>query len=162
MECPVEHGKGIDLIVAYGLRTLDPETEILFEQHMALCSACRQVADAQRHVWSALDAWTPVPVSSDFDQKLFRRIAEEEQGAWWRRLLGANWSWRPAMPVAAACAALIAVVLLKSPWSQPATEMHVQPNLQIEQVQHALDDLEMLKLVDVETTADRAPAAEDL
>lgn len=161
-ECPIEDGKGAELILAYAARTLDPQMELAFEEHMRICEDCRRMAAAQREVWSALDSWTPAPVSQDFDEKLFRRIAEEEQSTWWRRLWGASWSWRPAMPVAAACAVLAAIVLLRNPAPSPAPVVPVQPKVQIEQVEHALDDMDLLRNIGVELPADQNKSTEKM
>jgi len=161
-ECPLENANSAELIVAYGARTLDPEAEAAFERHMATCAHCRELATAQREVWSAMDAWTPAPISEDFDRKLYQRIATEEQGTWWQRALRANWSWRPAMPVAAACAVLVAAFLLRSPAPPPSPQSQNQPSLEIEQVQHALDDIEMLKKLGVEVPAEQGGAPEKI
>jgi anti-sigma-K factor RskA len=162
-ECPLENGNSAELIVAYGAGTLTPEMEAALERHMASCANCRELAAAQREVWSVMDAWTPAPISSNFDQKLYQRIATEEQGTWWQRVFRANWSWRPAMPVAAACAVLVAAFLLRSP-APPASspQSQGQPSLQIEQVQHALEDIEMLKKLGVETPSDKAGSSEQI
>ena len=159
-ECPLENGNAAELIVAYGAGTLAAETKEAFERHLSACANCREMASAQREVWSALDAWTPAAISSNFDEKLYQRIAMEEQGTWWQRVLRANWSWRPAMPAAAACAALIAAFLLRSPANLSTPQSPNQPKLQIEQVEHALDDIEMLKKLGVESATDTAGAPE--
>ena len=157
MGCPIEDNGG-ELIVAYCARTLAPGQQIELEQHLASCTRCREMAEAQQAVWSALDAWTPTVVSPNFDLRLFQRIETEERRAWWRRWLPENWSWRPAVPVAAACAALIATFLLKS----PALRQEPQPQLQIEQVEHALDDMDMLKQLSMESAPDNARPAEKI
>jgi len=162
-ECPLEKGNNADLIVAYGARTLDPRTEAEFELHLAGCEKCRELASAQSEVWNAMDAWQPASISSDFDRKLYQRIAAEEQSTWWQLLLRANWSWRPAMPVAAACAVVVAAFLLTNPAPTPAPpEAQNQPKLQIEQVQHALDDIEMLKKLGVEISADKPGSSKQI
>jgi anti-sigma factor RsiW len=145
MECPQQNDAGVELIIAYAARTLDPANEAAFERHLKVCASCREMAAAQRTVWSALDELTPLPVSSNFDAKLYQRIAEEQQYTWWQRLFGANWSWRPAMPVAAACAVLIVALLVKNSGPTVVPQTQSQPNLQIEQVERALDDMDMLK-----------------
>jgi anti-sigma factor RsiW len=162
MECPLENSSGAELMVAYGAGALSPETEAALETHLAVCVKCREMAAAQKAVWSALDVWTPVPVSANFDQQLYQRIAAEERGAWWRRLFRANWSWRPAMPVAAACAVLIAAFLLKSPAPKEQPQSENPPKLQIEQVEHALDDIDMLKQLGVESVSDKARSSEQM
>ncbi len=161
-ECPLENGNGTELIVAYGARKLAPEAEAAFVRHMASCSKCREMASAQQAVWSALDAWTPEPVSSNFDQRLYQRIAADERGTWWQRLIRADWSWRPAMPVAAACAVMLAAFLIQRPASAPAPQSQSQPRVRIEQVQRALDDIEMLKQLGVESAPEKASSSEKM
>jgi len=151
--CPLEIGNAGELVLAYGARTLTPDQAAAFERHMLSCAGCREMAAAQQAVWSALDAWTPEPISSNFDEKLYQRIVAEEQSPWWRRLFRTNWSLRPAMPVAAACGVLIAAFLLRSPQSVPAPQSPAQPRLRIEQVERALDDIDMLKQLGVESSS---------
>jgi anti-sigma-K factor RskA len=149
MQCPVDY----EMVVSYAAGALSAAEEAALDQHLETCAECRRVVDAQRAVWSALDAWTPAPVSPDFDQKLYRRIAAEEQAGWRTRILrtwpGAHWSWRPAMPLGAACAALIAVFLLQQPAPQHASPVQSTQKVDIEQVERALDDLDMLKQLGV-------------
>ncbi len=162
MGCPVEDAEGEELILAYGANTLAPEQQIELERHLETCASCRERAEAQRAVWRALDEWRPTVVSPDFDERLFRRIGSEQQGAWWQRLFSVNWSWRPAVPVAAACAALVAAFLLKSPALRTEPQSEQPPKLQIEQVEHALDDMEMLKQLGVESAQDKAHPSEKI
>ena len=153
MDCPLKAGKGTEVFVAYSAKTLPVGAERAFQQHLESCADCRRLAHAQNEVWSALDAWTPARVSSDFDAQLYARIAAEEAQPRWRRLLwslsGAdirlNWSWKPAMPVAAACAVLLAAFLLKNPVPEHRPQASVEPQVDIEQVERALDDIDMFK-----------------
>jgi hypothetical protein len=144
MQCPLDP----EMVVSYAAGALEPGAEAALDQHLETCAGCRRMVDAQRAVWAALEAWTPAAVSPDFDQKLYRRIAAEEQAAWWRRALR-TWSWRPAMPLGAVCAALIAVFLLQSPTPPRASPVRATQKVDIEQVERALDDLEMLKQLGV-------------
>ena len=162
MECPIENRDGAELMIAYGAGTLAPETEFALEQHLELCAKCRETARAQKEVWSSLDSWPPAPVSPNFDERLYERIAAEEQSKWWRRLFHANWSWRPAMPVAAACAALIAAFLLKGPANEQGVPAQTLPRPQIEQVERALDDMEMLKQLGVTTAPESSSSSEKI
>jgi anti-sigma factor RsiW len=162
MYCPLGSAEGAELIIGYVARTLDAETDSEFQRHMGTCSNCRDAVAAQQGVWSALEAWHPVPVSPDFDRKLFRRIAEEERGPWWRGIRLPHWWWRPAMPVAAACALLAGAFLLQHPAPKIAQEAQAQPKLEIEQVEHALDDMELLRQLGVEVISDKASAAEKI
>jgi Putative zinc-finger len=149
MECPLRSGQSSELIVGYRARNLNPRAAAAFEQHLKVCSSCRQLSDSQEAVWSALDAWKPQPISPDFDQKLFQRIAEDERLRWWQRVSPAGWSWRPTISVAAACAALLAAFLSRTPANIPSPPAP-RPKFQIEQVEHALDDMDMLKQIGVE------------
>ena len=151
--CTLENENATELVLAYGAQTLDPDQSSAFERHMLSCESCRKLAAAQMAVWSALDAWQPGPISSNFDEKLYQRILTEEQRPWWQRLFRANWSLRPAMPVAAACGVLMAAFLLRSPDPVPAPAATSQPKLRIEQVERALDDIDMLEQLGVETTS---------
>jgi hypothetical protein len=135
MECPLEFGQSAELIVGYGARTLDPETAAAFERHMDSCAACRDLTAAQKAVWAALDDAEPaLHVSPDFDGRLFRRIEKADNRRWW---------WRALVP-AMACLALAAVVLLRQPDPARAPQAPTRPTLQIEQVEHALDDMDLL------------------
>lgn len=162
MECPLRDTGGAQFIIEYGSGTLAPENELAFQRHMILCSKCREIAEAQREVWSALDAWTPAPISQTFNQRLYRRIADEERSAWWQRLFNANWSWRPAMPVAAACAALIVAFLINNPYQDQHIQIQPAPAPQIEQVERALDDMDMLKQLTVTTSGRAASPSEKI
>jgi anti-sigma factor RsiW len=168
MYCPLKGGAGVEVtngaevIVSYVARTLDAEADSEFQRHMGNCPQCREAVAAQQAVWSALDAWLPVPVSPDFDRKLFRRIAEEEHSRWWRGLELPHWWWRPAMPVAAACALLIGAFVLQYPAPRIAQEAQVEPKLEIEQVEHALDDMDLLRQLGVETISDKPGPSEKI
>jgi len=154
MECPLKNGNGDELLVAYSAGSLAPEVEFALDQHLERCESCRSIAEAQRELWAALDSWTALPVSPDFNQRLHQRIAAEERSKGWRRLLQANWSWRPALPLAAVCAALLVAVLLRDPGSERETPVQVVQTPQIEQVERALDDMDMLKQLIVTTPAE--------
>jgi hypothetical protein len=161
MGCPVEDD-GDELIIGYGARTLTPVQQIELERHLELCQRCRELAEAQRAVWSALDAWPTTVVSANFDERLFRRIAMERQSAWRRRWLPTHRSFGPAVPVGVACAALIAAFLLKNPALRTEPPSEHGTSLQIEQVEHALDDMDMLTQLGVESAPDKAHPSEQI
>jgi anti-sigma factor RsiW len=150
MRCPIESGDESEWMVAKEAGSLAPEQEAELEKHLESCARCRELAESQRVVWSALDSWPPVTVSQNFDERLFRRIATEQRQAWWKRWPPMNWSWRPTVPVGVACAVLMAAFLVKSPVLHNESRSRSEPKLQIEQVEHALDDMEMLKQLEVE------------
>jgi len=146
MECPSKSAESSELLIAYVEGSLDRIAERAFERHLDTCQRCREMAASQRELWAALDSWAPVQISPDFDQRLYRRLAEDRiPQPWWQRLLSADWTWRPAMPLAAACIALIAGFMLREPGPGPVQTVVIQPHgPQIEQVESALQDLEML------------------
>jgi len=141
MGCPLEFHQSAELIVGYGARTLDPDAAAEFEQHIHFCAACCHAAAVQKAVWAALDdALDDSPelaVSADFDRRLFRRIRAAENRGWWL--------WRALVP-ASACLALAALFLFRPPDSTRAPQAP-QPTPQIEQVEHALDDLDLLNQI---------------
>jgi anti-sigma factor RsiW len=145
MECPTKSGKGPELFIAYAAQTLPPATLAALERHCGECAECREAAEAQRRVWAALDAFEPEYISSSFDRKLYARIAEEDQ----RR--GIHWSPRPAIPVAAACAFVLAGYLFRTPSAPPPPDPRaaVESRVDIEQVERALDDIDMLQQMGV-------------
>ncbi|HXA64779.1 MAG TPA: zf-HC2 domain-containing protein [Bryobacteraceae bacterium] len=162
MECP-KNSDGAELIVAYAAGMLDSGDQAAFERHLKSCASCRQMAAAQQAVWSALDELSPLPVSSNFDAKLYQRIAEEQQLGWWQHgWFRADWSWRPAMPVAAACVVLIIAFLVKNSGPVITQQEQVQPKLQIEQVERALDDMDMLKQAGVEFAFEKTTPREQI
>jgi len=157
MKCPIETHENAELLLAYCARKLDPETQTLLERHLAVCPACREFQRNQETVWRALDAWDAMPVSSDFDRRLYRRIEEEKAHAsWWSRLVA---PFRPAfalpmmsrgVPLAAtACLLLIAGVILERPNNVTVPEdlatAERMETIQPDQVERTLDDMELLR-----------------
>lgn len=156
MRCPLKAGERVgeayqranEAVLAHGA-DLDNGS---LSPHLKECRECRQVAEAQREVWSKLDAWTPAPVPADFDDRLYARIEAYKQQSWWSRTLAGmtgKWSWKPAMPLAVACTALVAAFLLNSPLPSyvraPGVEVRSESGIDLQQVERALDDLDMLK-----------------
>jgi len=144
MECPRHKA---ELILSYAAGTLDPSAQIEFERHLATCESCRQLLMRQQTVWDALDGWRAAPISSNFSETLFERIAEHEKATWWRRIVEYRWSrmWRPAMPIAAASAAILIAFLVNDPVQTPNFGGSSEPAVSMEQVERALDDMDILK-----------------
>jgi anti-sigma factor RsiW len=153
MECPSKHEDSSELLISYVEGSLEPGAYFAFERHLQVCERCREITEAQRELWAALDSWAPAAISADFDERLYRRIASQESSkiSWW--------TWRPAMPVAAACAALIAVFLLHGPSTEPVGSSSIVQvrGPQIEQVESALEDIEMLKQLGLHSASETAP-----
>lgn len=150
MRCPIQSGEWDELYVGYVARTLPVQTRASLDFHLAECEECRALAAAQSSVWAALDSWEPAEISPHFDAALFERIAFEESHPWYSKWLQ-GWSFRPAMPLMAACAALILALLLHTPAAEPKPDgaKVQQSHVDIEQVERALDDIDMLKQVGV-------------
>jgi anti-sigma factor RsiW len=148
MNCPLETQESSALLLAYSSGRLDSESAVRVQRHLESCSACRQFVEHQAAVWDALDLWEAEPVSADFDRRLYQRI--EQQVSWWDMLLR---PFRPlllhrGLPVAAAAGMLImAGVLLDRQATAPAVpppESAQVEALQPDQVEHAVDEVEML------------------
>ena len=163
MGCSLKADVAAELVAGYTARTLDSHTEAEFARHLGDCESCRELLARQQAIWSALDAWRVSEISPDFDQRLFQRIAEQEQTAWWRRLFQPRFAWAPVLPVAAACAVLVAGFFLKNAWQTEAPSSHSQPKPWIEQqVVHALDDMDMLSQIGVDAIVERPGSPEKL
>ena len=156
MECLRKNGKGDELVMAYTAGTLEPETQIAMERHMSQCQDCREMTARPQAVWAALDDWKPAPVSPDFNARLFQRISEDAAVAWWRRPFRYHWSWlfRPAVPVAAACAALVLAFLINPSAPKHEAPTSSQQGVSIEQVERALDDMDLLKQISAPAPAE--------
>ena len=146
MKCPIETRESAELLLEYCARKLDPESTAILQRHIAICPACREFADGQRALWDALDTWESSPVSADFDRRMYSRI--EKEVSWWDLLVR---PFRPllvrqGLPVAAACLVVMAGVLLQRPAAAPRqdAESAQVETVQPEQVEHALDAMEML------------------
>jgi len=149
MKCLCKDNNGIDRLMEYlgGPGTAGRRAEL--ELHAQECAECRGLLRA----WSALDEFRAPEVSANFDQKLYARIARENEAPWpvrmWRTLRPAGpvaW-WKMAIP-AAACAVLVAVLAVRVPYGAADGDKSakVEP-VNIEQVEQALDDMDLLSPV---------------
>jgi hypothetical protein len=173
MHCPLETPNGPDLILAYVSQGLEAETSALFEKHMADCHSCREFARDQQSVWSALDLFEAAPISDGFNRRLYQRI-EQPVGVWdrlvkypiqemlqsFQRPLGV----RQALPLAAAASLLLVAAAM---WQQHVSPQPTRPvallQAQIEalrpdQVESALDDMEMVSEFSQRPTAESPDA----
>lgn len=168
--CPLQTNEGADLILDYCSNRLEPDQVIAFERHVQSCEECARVVDAQMAVWKALDSYDAMPVSEDFDEKLWKRIEESEARPWWRRIVDGpalGWSsvfaWKPAMVTVSACAAVFAVMVVTSPSSSSSTDsgsktppvvvekaMSERPAaVDLDQIEGTIEDMDMLKQMGV-------------
>ena len=159
MNCPMGSQENAELLLAYCARTLDPETTVTIERHLAVCPACREFQSQQRAVWDALDAWEAMPVSADFDRRLYQRIDAEAQSSWWSRIMR---PLRPAfaggglfsrgVPLAATlCLLILAGVIAQRPSNLvvPDDSGDVAESVQPADVERTLDDMDMLRTIRV-------------
>jgi anti-sigma factor RsiW len=146
----------MDLLVRFCGGELDARGSGAFEAHVAQCETCRQLVQAHKSMLRELDQWEAPPVSADFDERLYARIAQERSEPWWKR----SWStlvspvtghlpWSKAIPVGAACALLAATFVVYPPASsnrtEPAPAVQRAESIDLDQVERTLEDLEMLK-----------------
>jgi anti-sigma factor RsiW len=152
MNCPTKRNEDAEILLDYCAQTLSPLRTAEFEVHLKQCADCSRLVEAQKEVWGALEAWTPAPVSINFDARLYARIAREQAAPAWQLWLRRIFQpalpyslWKSAVPLAAACAVLAAGLAMRTP--QAANS--VQPQLRvdkvdIEQVEQALEDFDIL------------------
>lgn len=169
MDCVKNNKNGAEIVTGYCAGTLDPSVAREIGAHIGECAECRGEVEAQRAVWDALDAWTPVAVSGDFDARLYARIAQEQAGPAWRRWLRRTFQpaapmvwWKAGVSLAAAGAALSLALLIghlpnrTDVIEQKATVVKSVPasdDVDLQQVQQALDDLDIL------TPASQSPSS---
>lgn len=152
MNCPTKTNEDAEILLDYCAQTLSPMQTAEFEIHLKQCADCSRLVEAQKEVWGALEAWTPAPVSVNFDARLYARIAEEQAAPGWRLWLRRIFQpalpyplWKSAVPLIAACALLAVGLSVRMP--QAANP--VQPQLHadkvdIEKVEQTLEDFDIL------------------
>jgi hypothetical protein len=147
MRCPTENSDILDVLLNYCAKRLDAGKAILLESHMASCAQCRKFATAQQQVWNTLDAWEPEKVSTDFDQRLYAAAEAGRPFGALRRLFGHSSAWTSALRLAAACATAGLALLLSvpAPESPQVKENLRADSVEVELVEQALDDVEMLR-----------------
>jgi anti-sigma factor RsiW len=149
MRCPIETQEHAEWLLAYCSRSLDAQRLAILEEHMRECPACREFAARQRTVWEALDTWEAAPVSMDFDRRLYQRIQQEV--SWWDLLMRPfrPLLFRQGLPiVATAGLVLMAGLLFQHPANVPPSAVPESAQVEAmppEQVQHALDEMEMIR-----------------
>ena len=168
MECPLLTQQNADLLLAYCARKLDSESMATLERHMEHCDACREFGSAQKLVWEALDSWEATPVSMDFDRRLYRRIEAEQQKSWFGRLFSPMMPaslpliFRPALPLAAAAVCLVAALVIQSPTQVDLSRQVRLEKVDVEKVESALEDLDMLQQFSVVPSASEEEPLQNL
>jgi hypothetical protein len=153
MDCLKNTREGAEILMDYCARKLDSERVAEIDGHIADCAECRGVVVAQRELWETLDQWSAPAVSSNFDAKLYARIASESSEPGWRKWMRRVFQpaapvafWKPVVSLAAACAVLTLALVVHTPdrASDVAVKQVHAESVDIEQVAKALDDLEIL------------------
>jgi len=160
MNCPIRNEETAELLLAYTARRLDPTRTAVLEDHMNVCAQCAEFRAGQELVWQALDAWEAPPVTPDFNRRLYQRIEAEAAAPWYKRIFNTPLAmWKPAIPLAAACLVVVAGFVLDHPVA--TTPSNAPPAIRVsvseaEQVESALDDLQLLRQLDSSATSGSA------
>jgi len=157
MNCPIQTEETAELLLAYTARRLDPAKTALLENHMNVCAQCAEFRAGQEMVWQALDAWEAPGVTPDFNRRLYQRIEAEAAAPWYKRLFRSPIAmWKPAIPLAAAGLVVVAGFVFDHPLAnnQPNTPPSIRVSVtEAEQVESALDDLQLLRQLDSSATS---------
>jgi hypothetical protein len=141
MICPMENGDHAELLALTAQQLEEPQV-VRLQEHLGACSRCREFVARQQAVWQALDAWEAPAITSDFDRRLFRRI--EQRPSWRDRY----WAFQHWVPIAAAACLIVVAGWVSSRPARvaplPQTQAAQLQSLQPEQVEHVLDDMQML------------------
>jgi hypothetical protein len=156
MDCPIKTQENTDWLLDFAAGRLRGERAAQLARHVETCGDCARFVGAQQVVWNALDQWEPEPVSMDFDRRLYRSIEQSKPASGLpgglRRLFGPLQPlWRPVVPLAAACLLIVAGVMLHTPQAviAPAEPTARMEKIEPEQVESTLDDMEMLRELEV-------------
>lgn len=169
--CPMQSRETAEVLLDYCARTLPADTVARLEAHVAICPACQTELAAQKQVWSALDEFdvSELSISADFDRRLYARIEAEQQDSFWVRgwrsifASGRPGAWRPAFSMALAGVTAAALLMVNLPSGSetanpvaittpavevaPAVKTATVDNLDVERLDSALEDLEMLHVL---------------
>jgi len=161
IDCPLETGKMAEILLEYPTGRLDPGVREALDKHLAGCEACRDAIETQSAVWNALDTWEPVPLSPDFNRRLWQRVDQAAAEPWYARVAG----WKPMLPAAFVALLLVCAGLF---FERPHDEVAIQSVAasdavsstvsvtEVDQAVSTLDDLQLLEQLDSVTDSDVA------
>lgn len=152
MNCPTKRNEDAEILLDYCAQTLSADETAEFEIHLQQCADCSRLVEAQKEVWGALEAWTPPPVSVNFDARLYARIAQEQAAPAWQLWLRRVFHppvpyplWKSAIPLVAACAVLAAGLAVRMPDANTAAKPQLHADkVDIEKVEQTLEDFDIL------------------
>lgn len=158
--CPTE-----DMLLDYVAGRLNGAQTLLFEAHAEHCARCAALRMSQAAVWQSLDEWKPAPVSAGFNRELWRRIDEDSRESSWTRELAAALQfdfWKRLAPLAVAMALIVTAFVFDHSGKQAGIVQTNSPTSivvtasEADQLDRALDDIQLLHEVDASAVA--APA----
>jgi hypothetical protein len=159
MNCPLKTEETAGILLDYAARRLDSEMKALMDRHMKECADCAAARLEQTIVWDALDAWDPMPVSIDFNRRLWQRIDAMESAPWYERLAESlrMANWKPAFTLVLATLIVAAGFVLDHPGNRApdgggSSTAGVSAS-EAEQVEQTLEDLQLLHQFDSATGA---------
>jgi anti-sigma factor RsiW len=161
--CPTE-----DMLLDYVAGRLNRTQASLFEAHAEHCARCAAMRTSQAAVWQSLDEWKPAPVSAGFNRELWRRIdADARKSSWTRELTAAlqfNF-WKRLAPLAVAVAVIVTAFVFDHSGKHAGTIQTNSPASivvtasEADQLDRALDDIQLLHEVDASAVAPAQPAS---
>jgi anti-sigma factor RsiW len=150
MECLMQSKNGAETLLDYCSGALQPAATAEVTKHMESCGECMRAVAAQREVWETMDRWIAPPVSTEFNTRLYARIARENESSRWRQWIRRVTQpvvpyalWKPAA-LAAACAVLVVGFMVHTPQPAETGAQTESQHVDIEQVANALDELDVL------------------
>jgi len=161
--CPSE-----DILLDYTAGRLNRTQAALFDAHADQCPHCAAVRMSQAAIWQSLDEWKPAPVSEGFNRELWRRIdADARKSSWTHELAAAlQFSfWKRLAPLAVAMALIVTGYMFDHAGKQSD---RLQPGIpasiivtasEADQLDRALDDIQLLDAVDAATAAAAKPGS---
>jgi anti-sigma factor RsiW len=152
--CPSE-----EVLLDYVAGHLDSARSSSFERHASGCPRCEAKRAAQLAVWRSLEAWEPAPVSEGFNRELWRKIDADAASRPGRLAgaLGFVW-WKRVAPAVFAAGVLVTVFVIdhsrrlaEKPGLPATTAAIVVSASDADQLESALDDIQLLHAVDTES-----------
>lgn len=153
MDCPLQSESTAQVLLEYIAGRLNATSAADLERHLEICPECMRFRTEQTALWEALDSWETMPVSADFNRRLWQRI-ETSKTTPWRRVIApiGSLAWKPAFPLAAAVLIMAAGFVLEQPGTQitppgvpDAADVSISD---ADQVERALDDIQLLRQFD--------------
>ena len=130
--------------------------------HVRLCGSCSEACARQAALWKTLGDWTLPEISSNFNRDLYAKIDLLSQQSWVDRIASRMRTWlaQPALAVATVALVLTAGFVFDHSAGKAHLPAVVVSTTEAEQVEKTLEDMEMLRLFDV--NADDKEAAKSL